>query len=371
MCWHSRPSSAYTVHIAKDLYAVLGLSRDASPEDVKKAYRTLSKEWHPDKHKGEKGAEDRFKEINEAYEVLGNPEKRRMYDQFGTTGGPGGAGQGFGGFDFSGFGGGADFGDLFENFFGGGRGRGATRTEGADREIELAIDFADVVTGTQLPVRLQKLAACGTCDGNGAEPGAKIVTCATCGGTGQTVHTVNSFFGQIQQRTLCPTCAGSGKVPEKPCHTCKGQGRLQEQVNVTVEVPAGIDDGQTLRIRGQGDAGIRGAAAGDLYVHIRVRPDPRFIRDGSDIRTQVSVSVIDALLGGEKEVETVQGSTTVQIPEGMQPGQIFRIRGKGLPHLGSSRHGDHYVTVNVEIPKKLSRAERKLLQEWREMGGGR
>lgn len=349
---------------------MLGLSRDASPEDVKKAYRKYSKEWHPDKHKGDKGAEERFKEINEAYEVLSNPQKKQMYDQFGSTGGPGGQGQG--GFDFSGFGGGgADFGDIFESFFGGSQrgGRQTARTEGADREIEIAIDFKDVVTGVLLPVRIQKLAACGTCEGSGAEPGSKVVTCDNCGGTGQTVRTVNSFFGQIQQRGVCSKCAGAGKVPESPCRTCKGEGRLQQAVEVSIDVPAGIDDGQTLRIRGQGDAGIRGSAAGDLYVHIRVRPDARFKRDNADIRSEVSVPVIDAILGGEKEVETVQGPTTVQVPEGMQPGQVFRIRGKGLPQLGSSRHGDHYVTVNVEIPKKLSRAERKLLEEWKAIEG--
>lgn len=355
--------------MAKDLYAVLGLSRDASPEDVKKAYRKLSKEWHPDKHKGDKAAEDRFKEINEAYEVLSNPQKKQMYDQFGSTGGPGGGGAGFGGFDFSGFGGGgADFGDIFESFFGGAaRGRPQARTDGADREIEVTISFMDSVTGAQMPVRLRKLAPCGTCKGEGAEPGTKIVTCATCGGTGQAVRTVNSFFGQIQQRGVCPTCAGAGKAPESPCRTCGGEGRTQETVDVNIDVPAGIASGQTLRIRGQGDAGIRGAPAGDLYVHIRVVPDPRFERDGDDVRSSVSVPVIDALLGGEVEVETVQGTTTVQVPEGMQPGQVFRIRGKGMPQLGSSRHGDHYVTINVEIPKKLSRSERKILEEWRDL----
>lgn len=370
ICWHSKPSSAYTAAIAKDLYAVLGLSRNASPEDVKKAYRKMSKEWHPDKHKGEKGVEDKFKEINEAYEVLSNPQKKQMYDQFGSTGGgQAGGGQGFGGFDFSGFGnGGADFGDIFENFFGGAaRGQPAARTEGADREIEITIDFTDAVTGARLPVRMQKLAGCTTCGGSGAEPGTKIVTCSTCGGAGQTVRTVNSFFGQIQQRGVCPACSGSGKVPESPCRTCKGEGRLQEPLEVEIDVPAGIDDGQTLRIRGRGDAGLRGSQSGDLYVHIRVRPDPRFKREGSDIRSQVNVPVIDAILGGSAEVETVQGATTVQVPEGMQPGQVFRIRGKGMPHLGSSRHGDHYVTINVDIPKKLGRKERKLLEEWRGM----
>lgn len=356
--------------MAKDPYAILGVSKDASADDIKKAYRQMSKEWHPDKHKGEKGAEEKFKEINQAYEILSSPEKKRAYDQFGSTSGPGGGqGGGFGGFDFSGFqNGGADFGDIFESFFGG-RQQRAPRTEGADKEIEITVEFVDIIEGSQKTVRIPRLVKCDTCSGNGGEPGSKIVTCSTCAGTGQTIHTVNSFFGQIQQRGVCNTCEGSGKVPEKPCHTCSGSGRVQKTQEVTIDIPAGIDNGQTLRIRGQGEAGLRGEPTGDLYVHVRVRPDARFDRDGSDIRTEITVPVIDAILGGSADVETVQGKTIVQIPDGMQPGQIFRIRGKGLPHLGSSRYGDHYVTVNIEVPTKLNKAEKKILEEWREARG--
>jgi len=350
--------------MAKDPYAILGVSKDASPDDIKKAYRQMSKEWHPDKHKGEKDAEDKFKEINQAYEILSSPEKKRAYDQFGSTGGPGGGG--FGGFDFSGFNqaGGADFGDIFESFFGGQRQR-APQTGGTDKEIEITIEFVDVIAGARKNVRIPRLVKCDTCEGNGGERGSKIVTCTTCGGTGQTVRTVNSFFGQIQQRGVCQTCEGSGKIPEKPCSNCSGSGRVQKTEEVTIDIPAGIDTGQTLRIRGQGEAGLRGEAPGDLYVHVRVRPDARFDREGSDIRSQISVPVIDAILGGSADVETVLGTTTVQIPDGMQPGQTFRIRGKGLPHLGSSRYGDHYVTVNIDVPTKLSKAEKKILEEWR------
>lgn len=354
--------------MAKDLYAILGLAKDASPDDIKKAYRKQSKEWHPDKHKGDKTAEDRFKEVNEAYEVLSNPEKKRMYDQFGSTGGQGGgAGPGAGGFDFSGFGGSGDMGDIFESFFSGMRGQSVDPAQGTDREIEITISLKDAFAGARYPLRMQLLVACERCDGKGAEPGTDISTCDTCGGTGQTVRTVNSFFGRIQQRGICPTCSGSGKVPKSPCKECKGEGRIAKNVDVTVDVPAGIDEGQILRIRGQGDAGMRGKPAGDLFVRVHVAPDSRFEREGADIRSSIDVPVIDAILGGTVEVETVQGSATVQVPEGMQPGQVFRLRGKGLPVLGSSRLGDHYVVLNVEIPKKLSRAERKIMEEWKEM----
>jgi molecular chaperone DnaJ len=342
------------------------LSKDASADDIKKAYRKLSKEWHPDKHKGDKGAEDRFKEINQAYETLSDPQKKSAYDQFGSTGNGPGGGPNFGGFDFSGFGNTADFSDIFEGFFGG-RQRQKVQEEGANREVRIAIEFMDAVRGAQKMIRLPRLVTCTTCEGSGAEAGAKIITCATCGGTGQVTRTVNSFFGQIQQRMICAQCEGSGKVPEKPCHTCKGSGRIEDTVDVTVDIPAGIDNGQTLSIRGQGDAGLRGAASGDLYVHVRVNPDPRFVREGDDVHSSVRIPVVEAILGGTVEVETVQGSSTVTIPEGTQPGTVLRMRDKGIVRLGTSRHGDHYVTVQVEIPKKLSKAERKVVEEWGEL----
>lgn len=359
----------------KDLYAVLGINRDASAEDVKKAYRTKSKEWHPDKHKGDKSAETKFKEINEAYEVLGNAEKRKSYDQFGTTGGPGGGGgQGFGGFDFSGFQNGnfGDFADMFEGFFGGQgggrRSRPADQT-GGNLEVEVTIELKDVLEGIQVPLSLKRQVKCDTCEGSGAEKGASVITCTECGGTGQVTRTAQSFFGQIQQRSVCPTCRGSGKIPEKPCRTCSGEGRVSEKSQLTIDIPPGIEDGQALRIRGQGDAGRRGAGSGDLFVHVRVRPDNRFERQGADIRSVVDVPVLTAILGGEVEVATVQGEVTMKIDEGTQPNAELRLKGKGLPVLGSSRQGDHYVTVRVEIPQKLSRAERKILEEWKEAQG--
>ena len=359
--------------MSKDYYGVLGLAKGASADDIKQAYRKLSKELHPDKHKGDKKAEDRFKEVNEAYEVLGNPEKKQRYDQYGSADGRAGfGGAGPGVFDFSGFSGGdaGNFADIFESFFGGG-GRGGARSareeRGADREMEMTIDLQDVVAGARKKVTVTKLAACDTCKGSGAETGSAKITCKECGGTGQVTRSAQSFFGTIQQRFICPTCRGSGKVPEKPCRTCGGEGRTEERIELTIDIPAGIDNGQTLRMREQGDAGRQGTQAGDLYVHVRVRPDPRFEREDTDIRSAVTIPVQDAILGTTITVPTLHGDVTLKIPEGTQPGQVFRLKGKGVPKLNTTRMGDHFVTVQIEIPKKLSRAERKLLEEWREL----
>ena len=363
--------------MAREYYTILGLQKTASAEDVKQAYRKLSKEWHPDKHKGDKKAEEKFKEINEAYEALSDPKRKQMYDQFGTTGsphsgsGPSAGSGGFGGFDFSGFSGGqrVDFSDLFEGFFGGAGGRrGRPREErGSDREVSITIVFPESVSGVRRSLRIRKLSACKTCQGSGAEPGARLVTCEECGGTGQIVRQSQSIFGMMQQSVVCPKCRGSGKVPQKPCKTCSGEGRIAEDETVTISVPAGISDGQSLRIRATGDAGRQGAAAGDLYVRIHVESDSRFERDGDDIRSTVTISVPDAILGAEIPVETVHTLTQLKIPAGTQSGQVFRIKYKGMPILNTSRFGDHYVTVNVEIPAKLSREERTLVEEWKRL----
>ncbi len=366
----------------KDYYEVLGLSRGASADDIKKAYRKLSKELHPDKHsstgsgEAKKEAERKFKEVNEAYEVLSNPQKKQMYDQFGTAGNgaggfnPGaGFSGGFGGFDFSSFTGGdaGNFSDLFESFFGGGRSRAQEREQGDDKELTVTIPFLESVTGARKTFSIRTFVTCDHCNGSGAEKGSAVVTCKECGGTGQVTRTAQSFFGTIQQRTLCPVCRGSGKVPEKPCSQCRGEGRLQRSHEVVVDIPPGIDDGQRLRLRGQGDAGRQGSAAGDLYVQVRVQPDKRFRREGDDVHTELTVFALDAILGAERPVETVHGPVMLKIPEGTQPDQVLRIKGKGMPVLNTSRHGDQYVTVKVEIPKKLSREERKILEEWHKL----
>ncbi|MDD4628032.1 MAG: molecular chaperone DnaJ [Candidatus Peribacteraceae bacterium] len=361
----------------KDLYDILGLPRSASKEDIKKAYRKLSKELHPDRNKGKKDAEQKFKEVNEAYEVLHDDKKRQMYDQFGTTGGPGGAtgnggagaGGPFGGFNFSGFQGGdmGGFSDLFETFFGGGQAGGGRRKSerGRDLEVEMTVELMEVVTGVTRSFELRRQRTCNACGGSGAEKGGKLVTCSECKGTGQVTKTSQSFFGTFKQAFVCPVCDGAGKIPEHPCKECKGEGHREERGTVTVNIPAGVQDGQTLRVKGEGEAGRRGAPAGELYVLIRVRPDRRFERDGDDVRTVIAVSVTDAILGAEVPVETVHGSVTLKVAAGTQPGQIFRLKGKGLPVLNSSRTGDHYVTVTVDIPAKLSHEEKKLLEEWR------
>ena len=332
----------------------------------------MSKEWHPDKHKGDKSAEAKFKEINEAYETLSDPEKKRMYDQFGRTSGQSGPGPGTGGFDFSGFQGGmgdmGDIGDLFENFFGGQRG-GRRRTQGQDRQVAVEIDLKDTLEKKPVHLRLTRVRGCDTCGGDGAAKGAKTVACKTCGGTGQVTRVAQSIFGQVQQRSVCGECHGSGTIPETPCPACKGEGRASKTETVSVDIPAGLDDGQQLRLQGQGDAGFRGQAAGDLYVTVRVRPDPRFEREGADLRSSVTVSALDAILGAEIEIDTVHGSSTVTLPAGTQPGQVLRLTGKGLPELNRSRTGDHYAEIVVEIPTKLSKQERKILEEWKEARG--
>lgn len=350
----------------RDPYDVLGLEKGASVDDAKRAYRRLSKEWHPDKHKGEKSAEERFKEINEAYEILGDPEKKRMYDAYGARGPAAGPGQGpFDGFDFSGFSGGVgDLGSIFEEMFGGGGRRREER--GEDYELAVEIPLHDVLSGKEQTVHLQMPRACEDCKGSGAATG-NVQKCPKCGGTGEILKTARSFFGAVRQRTYCPDCRGAGKIPESPCRHCHGEGRRVAGRDVTVKIPPGIRDGQRLRIRAEGGAGRHGTAAGDLYVTVRVAPDKQFRRDENDIHADALLPLLTAVLGGEIPVATLHGDITLRIPEGTQPGQVFRLKGKGLPDLGSARMGDHYAAMRVEIPKKLSREERRLLEEWRRL----
>ncbi|MBI2523631.1 molecular chaperone DnaJ, partial [Candidatus Peregrinibacteria bacterium] len=350
---------------------VLGLEKGASVDDAKRAYRRLSKEWHPDKHpsagsgRAKKEAEQKFKEINEAYEILGDPEKKRMYDDYGARGG-GAAGQNpFEGFDVSGFSGGfGDLGSIFEGMFGGG---GRKREErGEDYEIAVEVSLQDVLSGKEQAVHLRMPRVCEECKGSGAATG-KVQKCSKCGGTGEVIKTARSFFGVVQQRAYCSDCRGSGKIPETPCRRCRGEGRAVTEREVTVKIPPGIRDGQRLRIRGEGGAGRHDIAAGDLYVTVRVPTDERFRRDGNDIRAENALPLLTAILGGDISVQTLHGEITLRIPEGTQPGQVFRLKGKGLPDLGSSRTGDHYAEMRVEIPKKLSREERRLLEEWQKL----
>ncbi|MBT3292591.1 molecular chaperone DnaJ [Candidatus Peregrinibacteria bacterium] len=349
--------------MAKDYYKILGLERSASLEEIKSGYRKMSKKLHPDKHKGDKDVENKFKEVNEAYETLKDPKKKQMYDQFGSTGNQTG---GAGGFDFSGFNTGGGFSDIFENFFSGSREQpGRPSQKGGDIEVEISINFTDAVSGMQREISIDKQVTCKTCKGSGADDGTEMESCSGCKGTGQQVRTQQSFFGTIQQSVVCGSCNGSGKVPKKPCSHCKGEGRRVERDNISIEVPAGVHDTQTLRIRGKGQAGRQGQDSGDLYVHIRVPRDHRFHREADDIHTSVLIPVVDAILGSSISVETVHGPVSLKIPEGTQPGQVFRIKGKGMPVVNSSRKGDHFVTANVEVPKKLNKKEKKILEEWK------
>lgn len=354
--------------MAKDYYSILGVSRTASESDIKKAYRSLSRELHPDKHKGDKAKEQKFKEVNEAYEVLSDPQKKAQYDRFGSTGAGGGFGGGFSGFQgfdpsqFEGMGG---FGDIFESFFGGGGGRRTKKSDGKgeNTEVQLTIPFEESVTGIEKTIRIRSVIACDTCSGAGHEKGSKNVKCDTCGGTGTVSRTARSVFGMIRQNVLCEKCKGSGQVPEKPCKKCGGEGRVQGERTVKVTIPAGIDTGQILRMKGEGEAGRQSAAAGDLLIHIQVQPSSTFTRDSDHIYSTVPLSLVDAVLGAEIDIQTVHGKVSVRVPAGTQPGHVLRIKGKGMPIVNTARHGDHYVTLSVEVPTKLSRAEKKLYED--------
>lgn len=359
----------------RDYYEVLGVSKNASAEELKKAYRKAALKYHPDKG-GSKEDEAKFKEVNEAYSVLSNAEKRKAYDQFGHAGPNmgGGAGgfnwqdfQGAGGFGGSGFninmedlGG---FGDIFGDIFGGGGGSRRSK-RGADLETSIAIDFMDVLHGTEREIVLDKYDVCDKCKGNGAEPGTSTKTCGTCNGRGQVTQQAQTMFGTFAQTVTCPTCHGMGKIPEKPCTKCHGQGRLKERKPIKVKIPAGIENGQTIKLSGMGEAGTVGVPAGDLYLTVMIKPDARFQRSGADVHSEAKISFPQAALGTEVEVETVEGKVTLKIPAGTQSGKVFKLSDRGLPQLHSSRKGSHYVTVIVETPTKLSQKQKKLLEEF-------
>lgn len=368
--------------MAKDYYAILGISRSASAEEVKKAFRKKAHEFHPDKSHGD---EAKFKEVNEAYQVLSNQEKRQQYDQYGQTfddarrqgGGPGaGAGfGGFGGFGQGGFQGNVDMGDLGDMFgdlfgFGGGRSRRGTRQRGgADIQADIQLTFREAAFGVDKQFELLKEVVCDHCKGNGAEPGAKVDTCSTCKGQGQVQRVVNSMFGQMAQAVVCPTCDGQGSIPTQKCRVCGGDGRVRRETMIKVSVPAGIDDGERIRLTGQGEAGERGAAAGDLYLRIRVIPDARYERDGANLVSSVHITFSQAALGAKVEVETLDGVVTMKIPSGTQSGKVFRLKDKGIPHLRKRGRGDHLVTVVVDVPTKLSGKRKTLLKQLAEIEG--
>ena len=354
--------------MAKDLYEILGVARDASDADLKKAFRGLAMQYHPDRNPGDDEAEQKFKEINLAYEILKDEEKRAAYDRYGHAAFEnGGAGGQAGGFDFgSGF---ADiFDEMFGEFMGGGRrGRGANR-RGADLRYNLEISLEDAFGGRSAEIRVPTAVSCESCDGSGAEGGAQPVSCPTCHGAGK-IRSQQGFF--TVERT-CPGCRGAGQVIDKPCQGCNGTGRTQKEKALSVKIPPGVEDGTRIRLSGEGEAGLNGAPAGDLYIFLSVSPHRLFQREQADIFCKVPMSMTAAALGGEVEVPTVDGGKAkVNVPPGTQTGQQFRLRSKGMSVLNARQRGDMYVEARIETPVNLSRKQRDLLKEFENAGAGR
>ncbi len=365
--------------MAKDFYQILGVPKTASKDEIKRAYRRLAHEYHPDKGGGEA---QKFKEVNEAYEALSDDAKRAQYDRFGQTFDQAGQGSGFGGFtgdfsqgfDFGGFSAGngstfsADFSDIFSDIFGGGR--KTRKPQGIDLEMNLDIEFLESVTGLEKKINLEKKDACQHCKGQGAEPGTEVITCPKCHGQGQIITHRRTILGNMQSAQTCDRCDGTGKIPEKPCRECVGAGIKRQTKTITINIPAGIDSGQRIRLTGEGEMGYRGTKPGDLYIQIRVKAHPEFIRDGFDIRSEIPISFYGATLGGETEVATVDGPVMLKIPAGIQSGKILRLAGKGVPHLDhKTRRGDHLVTVRIVTPQKLTKKEKELLKTLAEESG--
>lgn len=349
-----------------DPYNILGVSKTASDDDIKKAYRKLSKEFHPDLNKDKPEAAEKFKEINAAYEILSDKQKKAQYDQYGSAAFQGGGAGGFGGFDFSGFqgqGGAGGFADIFETFFGAGHtggGRGRRRSfRGQDLEVQVTIDFENAIFGADKVISIDKAIPCSSCDAKGIEEGSKIIDCDECKGVGEVSSVKNTILGQVRTSSICPKCQGDGQIPEKPCTSCSGSGIKHAKEDITIRIPAGVSGGTTLRLSGKGGAGIRGAESGDLYVLVRVNPSREFERRGENIYSNHTIHVLQAILGDEIEVNTVHGMVKLKIPAGTQAGQTFRIKGKGATRLNTSVHGDHLVTVDIEIPKKLMGKEKE------------
>ena len=352
----------------RDYYEVLGVSRDAGEDEIKKAYRRLAKKYHPDVNKENPEAEHKFKEASEAYEVLSDSNKRARYDQFGHNDpGMGGAG-GFGG--FGGFGG---VEDIFESFFGGfgGSSRRSGPRKGADLRENIVIDFEEAAFGTKKTVNVLRHESCDVCEGTGAEPGTEAETCSTCGGSGRVRVQQNTLFGQFVNERTCDTCGGSGKVIKNKCRECKGSGKIRKTRKIEINVPAGIDNGHTISLRGEGEPGSRGGPSGDLLVNVRVRPHEFFIRNGTNIMLKVPISFEQAALGDDITVPTIDGDVKYKIHEGTQPGDKFRLRNKGIPSLRSGRRGDQIIEIIVEVPKKLSRKQKAALKAYAEVMSGK
>lgn len=369
----------------RDFYAILGVPRSADIADIKRAYRRLAKEYHPDVNDSD-NAKAKFQDINRAYEVLADDEKRKRYDMYGeqgvgtsasseaSAGNPFGRGGPGGGFATE-----VDIGDIFDSFFGGGGmggagpGRGGGRPRGPvvgdDLRFDLEVDFKTGIFGGEELVRIRHLETCGTCGGDGVKPGSKKVRCTTCNGQGVTVQVTRTPLGNFQTQQVCPTCRGTGEMVEEYCGTCSGKGVVSRTKEIKVSIPPGIEDGNKLRIRGEGDAGPNGGPPGDLYIFLSVKEDKEFRREGPRIYSDASISYLDAILGASIKCPVVDGEVTIKIPKGTQPGQVMKLKGKGAPRLGDAdRRGDHFVTINVNIPESLSKEEKELVEKLREVG---
>lgn len=353
----------------RDYYEVLGVQKGASEDELKQAFRKLSRKYHPDFNPGDKEAEEKFKEINEAYEVLSDPEKRSRYDQFGHAGvDPSYGGGGFGGGFSGGFGDMGDISDIFSSFFGGfgssSRSNPNAPRRGQDIQKSVVIGFMDACKGINTDIRISRMEVCPDCHGSGAAAGSSAETCPDCHGTGQVKVTQRTPFGMISSQKPCSKCGGKGSIIKNPCPKCRGGGRVSVEKTITVSIPAGIDDGQTIRSAGQGHGGINGGPAGDLLTTVTVRPDAIFERDGYDIHVNIPVTFTQAVLGDELTVPTIDGNVSYNMPEGTQNETVFRFKGKGVKKINRSDRGDQYVHVNVEIPKNLNKKQKDLLREF-------
>ncbi len=344
-----------------DYYSVLGIERTATDAEVKKAFRRLAQQWHPDVNT-EPGAQERFKEINEAYQVLSDPQRRQTYDMFGRAGLGGDGGPGF---DASGFG---SFSDIFDAFFGGaaaGGGRRGHPTAGSDLRYDLRITFEEAVRGTDKEIEFPVFGRCDTCEGTGAKPGTEPVVCDNCGGRGEIRTTRRTMLGQMVNVSACPKCRGEGKLVTEPCPTCHGEGRTERKRTLRVSIPAGIDEGHQIRLSNEGEVGVRGGPAGSLYVAVHVTPHPELRREGTELFFEADVSIAQAALGARIAVPTVDGDEEVEVKPGTQPGTEIRLRGRGVPHLRrTGSKGDLHVFVNVVVPARLSKRQRELLAEY-------
>lgn len=353
--------------MAKDYYEILGVQKGASKDEIKKAFHKMAHTYHPDKKTGD---EAKFKEVNEAYQTLSDDTKRAQYDQFGSAGPQGGfgGGQDFGGFDFSGFGQGQggfefDLGDMFGDIFGGGRRQRQNR--GADLQTTISVDFKDAIFGVERELHIKKPSTCTTCKGNGAKPGTSLETCSQCNGKGQIRTVQRTILGSIATNQTCDKCHGVGKVPKEPCVTCKGKGIVNEERTIKLNVPAGIQNGETLRLSGMGEA-ISGGTSGDLYVHVTVVPHKSIIRQQTDLVTNLSIKLTDALLGATYPVETLDGTEEVSIPSGTKVGDTITLKHKGVP--SGSRRGNFIIKLNIKLPEKLSKHAKEVIEELKKEG---